>query len=220
LMMLPEMFTTGFSMNPEQFAETSNGKALQQMKKWAAKKNAAVCGSMMFNDLGKYYNRLVWMLPDGNFFQYDKKHLFSLGDENNHYTSGKSQLVVPYKGWDVKLLICYDLRFPVWCRNKKDFDLLIFVANWPEKRTYAWKQLLIARAIENQCYVAAVNRVGTDKNEVYHCGESMLIDPKGEVMESVLHQEKIITSKISYAYLQQIRNDFPFLKDADAFSIQ
>jgi omega-amidase len=210
IILLPEMFTTGFSMNPKGIAETWDGRALQYMKEWAKKKNAAICGSLMFEDEGKYYNRLIWMSSDGKFHHYDKRHLFGLGVEDKTYTPGDFQLLIEYRGWKIKPLVCYDLRFPVWCRNTEGYDLLLFVANWPERRILAWKSLLVARAIENQCYVAGVNRVGDDGNGIYHSGDSMVIDPKGEILEHVNFGERIIHHKISLAHVQQVRKDLMF----------
>jgi omega-amidase len=221
LVVLPEMFTTGFSMQARSLCSKSHYETvLTHLNKWARLTNAIVCGSVMCKDDKKYYNRLIWMQPDDSYSTYDKRHLFGLGDENKYYTAGKKPIICTYKDWDIKPLVCYDLRFPVWCRNKNDYDILLFVANWPEKRIHAWKQLLIARAIENQAYVIAVNRVGNDGNGIYHNGCSMIIDPKGEIKEEVLHHEKIIYATLSKGFLNEVRKDFPFLKDADSFKLK
>ncbi|MEO6168071.1 MAG: amidohydrolase [Chitinophagales bacterium] len=220
LFLLPEMFSTGFSMQPEQFADTMDGIAVQWMKQTANIKNAVICGSVMMKEHDKYYNRLIWMRPDGSCECYDKRHLFGLGEEHEHYTAGNKKLIVELKGWKILPLICYDLRFPVWSRNAEAYDILFYVANWPERRIQAWKTLLEARAIENQCYVIGVNRVGNDGNDIYHSGESSLIDPKGEVLIRESHHEQTYTFSLSYHHLNQIRETLPFLKDRDAFELK
>jgi predicted amidohydrolase len=220
VLLLPEMFTTGFSMQPELFAESMHGTAIQKMKEWAARKQFVICGSMMIAEHDKYFNRLLWVQPDGNISYYDKRHLFSLGDEQKHYTAGNTLLTTTLKGFHIRLAICYDLRFPVWLRNTEPYDVLMIVANWPERRIYAWRQLLIARAIENQCYVAAVNRVGTDGNGVYHNGCSAFINPKGEVIQEKMDEECLMQATFDLETLKQIRSDLPFLSDADPFYIQ
>jgi predicted amidohydrolase len=159
------------------------------------------------------------MRPDGTHATYDKRHLFSLAGEEKHYTAGKERLIVDLKGWRVCPLVCYDLRFPVWSRNRKDYDLLLYVANWPERRNYAWKQLLIARAIENQSYVAGVNRIGTDGNQTAHSGDSSLIEPLGEVLFTKAHEPFAETFTLSHAHLTEIRDKFRFLDDADDFNL-
>ena len=164
LIVLPEMFTTGFSMNPKDISETMSGETIQWMKSNASKMNSAICGSIIIEEDDKYFNRFIWVNPDGSICQYDKKHLFSFAGEDKNYTAGNEKIIIEYKGWKICPLVCYDLRFPVWSRNSEDYDLLIYVANWPTKRKLAWKSLLVARAIENQCYVIGVNRVGKDEN--------------------------------------------------------
>jgi len=170
LIVLPEMFTTGFSMNPKDISETMSGETIQWMKANASKMNSAICGSIIIEEDDKYFNRFIWVNPDGSIHHYDKKHLFSFAGEDKNYTSGNNKLIIEYKGWKICPLICYDLRFPVWSRNSEGYDLLIYVANWPDKRKLAWKTLLTARAIENQCYVIGVNRVGKDTKN-YYSGE-------------------------------------------------
>ncbi len=218
LIILPEMFTTGFSMNAAFLAETMEGETVNWMKNNAKQKNCAITGSFICEENGKYYNRLVWMNADGTYETYDKRHLFSMGDENNHYTPGNKRLVVTYKGWRICPMICYDLRFPVWSRNTKNnpFDLLIYLANWPDVRMGPWNKLLCARAIENQCYVAAVNRVGNDISDTYYSGHSKVIDPKGEIIcESETAKEGIYYQELNYQELESFRLKFPVLNDMD-----
>jgi len=220
VVILPEMFTTGFSMNPSGIAEKSNGPTTIWMANMAKQLNAALCGSIIIEEGGKYYNRLIWMNPDGSNFIYDKRHLFTLAGEEKIYTAGTEKIVVEYKGWRVCPLICYDLRFPVWSRNDMNYDLLIYVANWPERRVFAWQQLLIARAIENQCYVAGVNRVGKDGNEIYHSGHSALIDSMGETLSQLIDKNGVLTSTLSAKHLAQLRAKLPFQNDRDEFEIR
>jgi omega-amidase len=216
LIVLPEMFSTGFSMNTA-LAEDQNGAAIKWMKKTAAERDCVVVGSLLIRDRKKHFNRLIWMQPEGEFFTYDKRHLFSLSDEPNAFSSGKERIIVELKGWKICPLICYDLRFPVWSRNKGDYDVLLYVANWPERRVQAWKYLLIARAIENQSYVIGVNRVGNDGNDIYHSGDSMVLDPLGNVLYHKQHEEDISTFELNHEELKKTRKQLPFLKDADEF---
>lgn len=224
VVILPEMFSTGFSMQPEKFAETMNGETVDWMRRIAMSKKIILTGSLMIEEDGAYFNRLIWMLPNGEYGCYDKRHLFAYGDENNHYSKGNKRLIGCAKGWKLNLQVCYDLRFPVWARqcirdNNFEFDVLIYVANWPARRSLAWKTLLQARAIENQCYVIGVNRVGDDGNEVYHSGNSMVIDPLGEILYDKKDEEDIFTITLNRQHLDEIRNRFPFWKDADKFTI-
>jgi len=221
LVILPEMFTTGFSMQPERFAEPMNGRTVSWMKEEARKKKCVVTGSIICEENGKHYNRLVWMRPDGTYSFYDKRHLFSMGDENNHYTPGTKKIIEEIKGWRICPLVCYDLRFPVWSRNTEKYDVLIYVANWPERRSHPWKTLLLARAIENQCYVAGLNRVGNDGNGIYHSGDSALINFRGEIISSIpAHEDATETISLSYEELEEFRKGFPAFKDADRFEIK
>jgi len=220
LILLPEMFSTGFSMRPEQFAETMDGPVIDWMRRTADNKNAVLCGSLMMKENGRFYNRLVWMRPDGSAECYDKRHLFGLGEEHDHYTPGTKKLLVDLKGWKFLPLVCYDLRFPVWSRNTDHYDALVYVANWPERRIHAWKALLEARAIENQCYVIGVNRVGNDGNDIYHSGESSVIDPKGAILFREGHVDCVHTFSLSYHHLNHTRESLPFLKDKDLFEIR
>ncbi len=216
LIILPEMFSTGFSMRAEELAENMNETTVQWMKNIAIRKNAAITGSIIIKDGSHYYNRLIWTEPNGLVMHYDKRHLFGMGDENKHYSSGQSKLIVDYKGWKINLNICYDLRFPVWLRNSKvdPYDLLVFVANWPEKRIEHWDALLRARAIENQCYVVGVNRTGMDGNSIHHTGNTSVIHPFGNILYSSSDAEHN-TILLSKHELELNRRQFPFLRDAD-----
>jgi len=228
VVILPEMFTTGFSMKPGIFAEKMDGQTVQWMKKIATEKKIILTGSMMIEEGGKYFNRLIWMLPTGEYGVYDKRHLFAFADENSHYTAGNKKLIASVKGWKINLQICYDLRFPVWTRQspplretgkEPEYDLLINVANWPDKRSVAWKTLLRARAIENQCFVVGVNRVGEDGEKVFYNGDSSIIDPLGEMIYQKSKDEDIFTYTLQKEKISEVRNQFPFWRDADSFLI-
>jgi predicted amidohydrolase len=223
LVILPEMFSTGFSMKPSLHAENMDGETIAWMKRIAALKKIILTGSLIIEENGNYYNRLIWMLPNGSFGFYDKRHLFAFAGEDQFYTAGNKRLVTSVNGWKVNLQICYDLRFPVWARQQSkespEYDLLIYVANWPERRNHAWKTLLTARAIENQCYVIGVNRVGADGNQINHSGDSMLIDPLGNILFSKEHEELVYGFELTKEPLMEVRNKFPFWKDADNFHI-
>jgi predicted amidohydrolase len=215
LIILPEMFSTGFSMNALELAEKMDGQSVKWIKEQAEKKNAAITGSLIIEENGHFYNRLIFMLPDGNFYKYDKKHLFSMAKEEETFTAGTEKLIIEYLGWKICPFVCYDLRFPVWNRNKEDYDLAIYVANWPDRRSYHWRSLLVARAIENQCYIAAVNRVGTDGKGLYYSGYSSIIDPAGEILYQQQDLEDIQSFILSKKDLEDIRTKLPFLKDRD-----
>lgn len=222
LVVLPEMFSTGFSMKPELLAETMDGETVQWMKRMAASKKIILTGSVIIEDGGNYYNRLIWMLPNGQYGIYDKRHRFGFAGEDNHFSAGSKRLIASVKGWKINLLICYDLRFPVWARQQSqpegpEYDLLIYVANWPERRSHAWKTLLQARAIENQCYVIGANRTGDDGHEIHHSGDSMIVDPMGEVLYTKSNEEDIFTMTLDKTQLETVREKLPFLKDADGF---
>jgi len=224
VVVLPEMFSTGFSMKPEELAETMEGETVQWMKRTAAAKKIVLTGSLIIKEGNNYYNRLIWMLPNGQYGVYDKRHRFAFAGEDNHYTAGTKRLIASVKGWKINLQVCYDLRFPVWARQQSqpegpEYDVLIYVANWPERRSLAWKTLLQARAIENQCYVIGVNRVGNDGNNIYHSGDSMIIDPMGEVLYTKKDEEDVFTIQLEKKQLDNIREKLPFLKDADGFMI-
>lgn len=221
LIILPEMFTTGFTMNAASLAESMDDDSFRHMRKWATEKNCAVTGSIIVSENGKYYNRLIWMTPD-SFEVYDKRHLFALSKEDNTYTRGEKKIIVTLKGWKILPLICYDLRFPVWSRRtkKENYDLLLYVANWPERRVYAWKSLLTARSIENQSYVAGVNRVGNDGNGIYHSGESAVVDFKGEKLsETSEGNEFVQTLTLNHDELLKFRKQFAFFEDGDEFEL-
>lgn len=221
---LPELFSTGFSMRTESLAEPMEGPTVQWMRAMAQQYQLIVTGSVMIQAEGHYYNRLIWMLPTGEFGYYDKRHLFAFAGEDRHYQRGTKRLIASVNGFKINLQICYDLRFPVWSRQQSidgqpEYDLLIYVANWPERRRLAWMSLLQARAIENQCYVIGVNRVGEDGHQVYHSGDSMVIDPLGEILFTKKDEPCVHTLTISKEQLQGYRRQFPFLKDGDAFEV-
>ncbi len=220
LIVIPEMFSTGFSMNTKRLAEKMDGKTIQWLKEQSEKTGAVITGSVIISDNGNFYNRLIWMRPDGTYDTYDKRHMFGMGEEDKFYTPGEKRLIVSLKDWKICPQVCYDLRFPVWNRNRNDYELLIFVANWPERRNFAWKHLLQARAIENQSYVIGVNRIGNDGNGIYHSGDSALIDPLGEVIFTQADTAFIKTMTISKERLEYVRAKMPFLQDADDFEIR
>ncbi len=252
LVLLPEMFSTGFSMHPAALAEPMDGASVKWMRRVSAEHRIILAGSLIIEERGEYYNRLIWMLPNGELGYYDKRHLFAYAGENKQYSPGSGRLIASVKGWKINLLVCYDLRFPVWSRqtvpvpfpamqatpdpdkddigdpNAKpapagypgpEYDVLVYVANWPQSRIHAWKTLLQARAIENQCYVVGVNRVGKDGNGICYNGDSMIVGPMGEIIKTVTDQETIFTSTLQAEPLQAAREKFPFLKDADPFFI-
>lgn len=219
LVVLPEMFTTGFSMNPTAVAEPMNGKTVAWLKSTARTRREDIVASVAIEEGGRYFNRLLWAKPDGSLLAYDKKHLFSFAGEHKHYTPGEEPLIATINNWKVATFICYDLRFPSWSRNvDARYDLAIYIANWPERRAKHWQVLLQARAIENQAYVIGVNRVGTDGNGIRYSGDSMLIDPLGEVLFHQRDTEVVQTETLSMRHLLEVRNQFPFLKDADKFT--
>ncbi|HET6256396.1 MAG TPA: nitrilase family protein [Puia sp.] len=289
LIILPEMFSTGFSMRPEAFAEQMDGPAVSWMRSIAARRKVILTGSLIIEEDGNYFNRLVWMLPNGQYGCYDKRHRFAYAGEDDHYAAGQRRLVASVKGWKILLLICYDLRFPVWSRQTPpehvpasasisnygefapikptaktdtpptplvtgptptpappsppntpakpstrasdnpaspaaapplEYDLILYVANWPERRSHAWKTLLQARAIENQSYVIGVNRVGADGNGITHSGDSMIIDPLGETLYHAGPTEDVFTLTLTKDHLSTIRQRFPFWRDADHFYIE
>ena len=220
LIILPEMFTTGFTMNAQKLAEPMNGKSMQWMQATAQKFNCVVTGSLIIIENEKFYNRLIWMRADGSFEHYDKRHLFAMGKEDETYTAGTQKIIVELKGWKICPMICYDLRFPVWLRNvNEEYDLLLIVANWPERRSLHWRTLIPARAVENQAYVIGLNRFGYDGNEVFHSGDSMCIDPNGKVIYYKPNEEDIYTFSINAEELTNVRKNMPFLKDADSFHL-
>lgn len=223
IVVLPEMFSTGFTMQPKLFAEDMDGTTVEWMKRIAADKRIVITGSIIIKEEDKFYNRLIWMLPNGEYGFYNKRHLFAYAGEDQHYAAGNKRLIASVKGWKINLQICYDLRFPVWARQSTtehpEYDVLVYVANWPERRSHAWKTLLCARAIENQCYVVGVNRVGIDGNKIHHSGNSLVIDPLGEVLYHKTDEEDIFTITLERERLEEVRTKFPFWKDGDSFMI-
>jgi omega-amidase len=220
LVALPEMFNTGFSMKPGLLGELPGGETLDWMKETSKKGDFGLCGSYTVGENGHFYNRFIFVSPENEIWQYDKRHLFSLAGEHKLFTPGRKRVVFSFRGIRISPYICYDLRFPVWGRNRNDTDLIIYSANWPESRKAAWNSLMKARAIENQCFVAGVNRTGTDGNGVMYCGESQLINYLGEIIvSSGPVQEGSATGDISIEELSEFRSKYPFLKDADDFRL-
>lgn len=235
IVVMPEMFTTGFTMNTD-LAESMNGETIQWMKLLSKENNIILTGSLIIKENSNHYNRLIWMLPNGEFGIYDKRHLFAYSEENKFYQRGHKRLITSVKGWKINVQICYDLRFPVWSRQPPstvdtikegipevsatpEYDILLYVANWPEQRIHAWKTLLTARAIENQCYVIGVNRVGEDGNKNKYCGDSMVVDPLGEVLYFKSKEEDCHTITLDKEILDSVRKKYPFLQDGDRFII-
>lgn len=249
VVLLPEMFNTGFTMNPAALAESMNGPTVEWMASMASELRIVIAGSIIIEEDGCYYNRLIWMLPGGQCWHYDKRHLFGYAGEDKYFTPGKKRVIASVKGWKLNLLVCYDLRFPVWSRQSRpiddgmvgneqksalqrevgpkpddppfdpEYDILVYVASWPERRRHAWSTLLQARAIENQCYVAGVNRVGRDGNDIVYRGESMIVDPQGNIAVTAGETEGIVTCALTLEQLQGTRGRLPFLRDADPFLI-
>jgi omega-amidase len=220
IVVLPEMFSTGFSMAPERLAEPMAGKTVTWMADMAVKHRCILTGSVMIEEEGKYYNRMLWVQPDGRIGVYDKRHLFGYAKEDQHYTSGETRLITSVNGWRINLQVCYDLRFPVWARNQGDeYDILLYVANWPEQRSLAWKTLLQARAIENMCYVVGVNRVGVDGKGNNHTGDSSVFGPLGEMIWQCSGEVACHTVTLDKSLLKDTRARLPFLQDADKFML-
>lgn len=225
LIVLPEMFNTGFSVQPRDVAETIKGPTFRWMRDQSRKSNAVITGSLITQEGDNFFNRLVWMEPNGFYLTYDKRHLFRMGGEHKRFSGGNKSLLVNLKEWRIRPLICYDLRFPVWSKNifsdgMYGYDLLIYVANWPQSRVHLWKTLLHARAIENQAYVIGVNRVGKDGNDLDYSGGTRIINAKGDLVNVVPdNQEGTITQKISYQELAEFREKFKVGLDWDRFDI-
>lgn len=220
IIVLPEMFTSGFTMQPAQVAETMNGKTVQWLKALAKEKDAAITGSIVIQEAGKFYNRLIFMYPNGTLETYNKRHTFTLAGEQKEYSKGENQLVVTYKNWRICPLVCYDLRFPVWSRNTQDYDVLIYVANWPKARIKAWDILLQARAIENMSYCVGVNRVGLDEKEIEYSGNTAVYNVLGEKISLTLpHNETTEIVTLSKQHIEKNRRHLGFLKDKDAFNL-
>jgi predicted amidohydrolase len=220
LIVLPEMFTTGFTMEARSHAETMTGATVGWLREEAAAVGCAITGSLVVEEGGQHFNRLVWATPDGGLACYDKRHLFRMAREQEHYASGSRRLVVEIKGWRVCPLVCYDLRFPVWSRNRGDYDVLLYVANWPARRRTAWSALLRARAIENACYVVGVNRVGKDGNGASYCGDSVALDFLGETLGGDRGGDFVETVVLDRESLATFRRDFPVHLDADDFDLR
>ena len=221
IVVLPEMFSTGFSMQSKILAESNSGETITLLKQWASQFQLAICGSYIATDNGQFYNRAFFLTPEGEEFCYDKRHLFRMGREAEHFSAGDKRLIIPYRGWNICLLVCYDLRFPVWSRNvNNEYDLLIYVANWPVSRRLVWDTLLRARALENQCYVCGVNRIGTDGYHLEYNGGSKVYPAFGEEVASLPDgQEGIATAALNLTSLNQFREKFPVWKDADEFHL-
>ena len=225
LIVLPEMFNTGFSMNLQSCAEKMDGETIAFLRETAGKLDSMIMGSILIAEEGSYFNRLIAVSPDGLLHQYDKRHLFRLSEEYKIMSGGKNKTLLTWKGWKLLPLICYDLRFPVWSKNRwinreYEYDLLVYAANWPKSRAGIWKSLLVARAIENQCYVIGVNRIGKDGQGTSHAGDSMVVGPGGEILVSAPEEKPaILTTLLSMEKLQDFRTNYPFAPDWDQFII-
>jgi omega-amidase len=220
LVILPEMFNTGFSMQTDKLSEPTNGDTFHWMVNMSEKGKYGICGSYIVREGSNVYNRWVFVGPEKERWFYDKHHTFSISGENKYIVAGNNRLVFGFRGFRINPYICYDLRFPVWCRNQNDTDLIIYAANWPAARRNVWNTLLRARAIENQCYVAGSNRIGTDGMGIHYAGDSLIIDPRGEIISSAAGIEQCINGDISIEKLSDFRQKFPVLDDADTFIIQ
>jgi omega-amidase len=225
LIVLPEMFTTGFTMLPQPIAETMDGGTVQWMHEKSKQYNATICGSLIIKDNDKFYNRFIAIAPNGQVNTYNKKHLFAKAGEHETFTAGVENAIFSINDFNILPLICYDIRFPVWCRNtlqpngRPAYDVILVVANWPDTRIGHWESLLVARAIENQCYVIAVNRVGVDGNEHEYNGYTMVVAPTGSIAFKIINKELLYTTTLSMDLLNEVRTQLPFLKDADAFKL-
>lgn len=219
LIVLPEMFSTGFTMSPSVVAETMNGETVLWMQQLARNKQSVITGSLVIEENGNYYNRMLFVFPDGAIQKYDKRHLFSLAKEEMVFTAGNEKIIVDYKDWKICLQICYDLRFPVFARNVENYDLLIYVASWPKPRINAWDILLRARAVENLCYTIGVNRVGTDANQLEYVGHSQIVDYLGNYSVEPFENESIKIISLDKDAMTETRNRLNFLNDKDTFSI-
>ena len=221
VIVLPEMFTTGFSMQPQKIAEYMVGDTVKWMQQIASEKNTAICGSIIISENKNFYNRFIFMHPEGKIEYYNKRHLFTLAGEHNVYTSGEEKLIIEYKGWKICPLVCYDLRFPVWARNVEEYDVLLYVANWPKPRISAWDTLLKGRSIENMCYTIGVNRVGSDANNLEYSGHSGVYNCLGEeVVKAKPNKEETIIAVLEKNHITETRNTLNFLSDKDVFEIK
>jgi len=219
LIIVPETFTTGFLGDADREPESMDGDTVAWMADVARRRNAAITGSVVMGEDGARFNRMLFVTPEGDIHHYDKRHLFAYGGEHKRYKAGTRRVVVRYRGWRICLQVCYDLRFPAWCRNQGDYDLMLFVANWPAKRITAWTALLMARAIENQAYVIGVNRVGEDGNGIAYPGQSAAFDALGEELASLGDDVASVIVELDLAALKDVRDELPFLADADRFEI-
>ena len=219
LIVLPEMFSSGFTMNPKVVAETMQGETVSWLQHLAKAKNCAITGSLVIEENGNYYNRLVFVFPNGDIETYDKRHLFTLAGEHQFYTAGVDKLIVNYKGFKICPLVCYDLRFPGFSRNAENYDVLIYVANWPKPRINAWDILLKARAVENMCYTIGVNRIGTDNNNYEYVGHSQVVDFLGEYVLEPQKADSVFIVELDKAKLLETREKLAFLNDKDRFEI-
>lgn len=220
LIILPEMFTTGFTMEPAPHAETMDGATVAWLREHAVRRNSTICGSIVVRDQGHFFNRLIWMPPNSSPDTYDKRHLFRMADEQDHYAAGTRRRVFRLADWRVCPLVCYDLRFPVWSRGVDEYDLLLYVANWPAARRSAWQTLLPARAVENLCYVAGVNRIGADGNGKTYAGDSVIVDHLGHTLVDCGAENRVTTITLSGETLHRYRKKFPAHLDADSFHIK
>jgi omega-amidase len=221
LVILPEMFNTGFSMNAGELSESPEAETFTWMKTTSRKGNFGLCGSYMVKDNGNFFNRWMFVSPEEKFWYYDKRHLFSMGEEDKFFSAGKERLVFTFRGVRISPFVCYDLRFPVWSRNRNDYDLAVYSANWPEARRNVWNILLQARAIENQCFVAGSNIIGTDGNGINYCGNSSVVNPRGEIIaKASANEECSVSAEISIDELAEFRKKFPVLNDTDEFTIR
>jgi len=216
---LPELFTTGFTMNSGEFALSMEGKVLSSLKDIAVEMDGVIAGSTIIRESGNLFNRFLWIEPDGTVYSYDKRHLFRMGEEDKHYRAGDKRIIIPYNNFNFLPQICYDLRFPVFTRNRNDYDVIIYVANWPENRQHVWETLLKARAIENQCYVIGVNRTGTDSNGISYRGGSCVITPTGHLTGWLDNNPGTLITSLSLSSLYEFRQNFPVWKDADSFEL-
>jgi omega-amidase len=221
IVVLPEMFTTGFTMNASEYAETMDGKSVSWMQQLASEQNTVIVGSLIIEEHNNYYNRLCFVQPDGIIHTYDKRHTFTLAGEQKVYQAGSKKVIVDYKGWKICPLVCYDLRFPVWARNTEDYDILLYVANWPKPRIAAWDTLLKARAIENMCYCIGVNRVGTDAMDHEYCGHTTIYDVLGNNISPIRpNKEHIEVVTLERNHINFYRNKLKFLTDRDTFTLK
>jgi len=219
LIVLPEMFNSGFTLDATKVAETMDGETVQWMIAEAKKQNAAITGSIVVSEKGEHFNRMLFAMPDGTVEYYDKRHLFRMANEQQRYAAGETRKTITWRGWRIALYVCYDLRFPIWCRDQNDTDLMLFVASWPAVRSYPWQTLLKARAMENLCYVCGVNRIGTDDNNIDYSGDSAVIDMKGQETSYLGNDDRIETTALDGQALAKFRDKFPAWMDSDQFQI-